>query len=430
MQLELITIGDELCRGEIVNTNGAWMAASLWDMQMTVGHIVTCGDLPEEMALAIRNAAQRSEVVLVCGGLGPTIDDCTVDVMCSLGGVPACLHEPSAIRMKERFAQIGIPLLDNVMRQVRHPEGSKTYENPVGAAPGFEMEVSGSVVICLPGPPREMKAIFNAHLRERLAAIRKAKGEEIEHVARCVLRVFGKSETVVATELEDLPLPEGCSLHYQVVFPELLVKLVVRSQDPSRAKEQLQVLETEVRDRLGSSLYGSGDQSLAEVVGQLLRERGQTLSTAESCTGGKVGAALTDAAGASEYFVGGAVTYSNAEKTRQLDVSEKLLDTHGAVSEEVALAMAKGIAARSQSDWGVSITGIAGPGGGSPDKPVGTVWIAVAGPHQVLVAKKRNWPGTRSQVRDYSVFRALDAVRRQLLEASEEGASADGEVKE
>lgn len=416
MQVELLTIGDELCRGEIINTNAAWMAAALWDMQIVVDHIVTCGDLAEEMALAMARAAERSDLVLVCGGLGPTVDDLTVDVVAKLAGSPAVEHSPSAIRMKERFAQLGIPLIGEVMRQVRHPEGSRVYENPVGAAPSFEILLNGASVICLPGPPREMKAIFDTHLVKRISELRAASGQKIKSVAKKTYRVFGKGESVVASALEDLELGSGASLHYQVSFPEVLVKLVVKRKEESQAVTDLERLDKEIHRRLGHLVYAENQQSMAQALGVLLSAHKQTIATAESCTGGMIAAKLTDVAGASEYYLGGAVTYTNAEKTRQCGVPLATLDKHGAVSEEVVIAMAEGIRDRVGSSWGVSVSGIAGPGGGSAEKPVGTVWIAIAGPGGKTVAKKYSWSGDRERVRLLACYWALNAVRRRMIE--------------
>ncbi|MBL4636082.1 MAG: competence/damage-inducible protein A [Kofleriaceae bacterium] len=416
MHVELLTIGDELCRGEIVNTNGAWMAAKLWDMQISVDHIVTCGDLEPEMTAALRNAAKRSDLVLVCGGLGPTVDDLTVDVVSKVAGLRAVEHKPSAKRMKVRFTELGIPLIGDVMRQVRHPEGSTVYENPVGAAPSFEICLDNAVVICLPGPPREMKSIFTTHLEARIAQLRAASGQEVECVAKKIFRVFGKGESVIAAAMEGLQLGQGASLHYQVVFPEVLVKVVVRDKDEYLARDQLDRVSKDVRIRLDGAIYGEDDTSMAQAVGDLLRQRGETIATAESCTGGMIGGKLTDAPGSSEYYLGGAVTYSNAEKTRQCGVEELVLETHGAVSQEVVIAMAEGIRERVGSSWAVSVSGIAGPGGGSDDRPVGTVWVAVAGPDGKTTSKKYSWPGDRDRVRLLACNWALNAVRRRIIE--------------
>jgi nicotinamide-nucleotide amidase len=416
MRAEIITVGDELCRGEIVNTNASWLADALWALQITVTHIVTCRDLIEDMAAAILNAAQRSDLVLIGGGLGPTLDDLTVDVVSQLAHLSPRVHPASEERMRARYAAAGATPAENAFRQVRIPEGARAYENPVGAAPGFEVSLESCQVFCLPGPPRELKGIFDAHLRARIAELRISSGEVTEHLARKKLRVFGKGESKIAEALEGIELGEGASLHYQVSFPETLVKLVVRHSEEEVARERMDTIESEIRSRLGTWIYGEDEDSLAAALGRQLASRNHTIATAESCTGGMIATLLTEVPGSSAYVLGGAVTYSNAEKVRQLGVSEQTLESQGAVSEEVVLEMACGMRERSGADWAVSVSGVAGPGGGTEAKPVGTVWIAVAGPEGRLYSKKYQWPGKRDQVRALAAHWALNAVRRQLQE--------------
>ncbi len=416
MRAEIITIGDELCRGEIVNTNANWLAAALWDLQITVTHILSCRDLIEDIIEAASEATSRSDLVLISGGLGPTLDDLTVDALCKLADRPAVTDLPSENRMRERFASASVSLGDNAMRQVRVPQGARVYANPAGLAPAFELELSGAVAICLPGPPRELKAIFDTHLSERIATLRLERGAKVEHIAKVTLRIFGKGEGSIATDLDGVTMAEGASLHYQVKFPETLVKLVARASDEEIAKANLADLESQVRGRLGSWIYGENNDSLAAALGRELVARGQNIAVAESCTGGMIGSLLTDVAGSSAYFIGGAVTYSNAEKVRQLGVSEATLQREGAVSESVVKEMAAGIRERAGADWAVSVSGIAGPSGGTEEKPVGTVWIAALGPAGESYSKRYQWPGTRDQVRALAAHWALNAVRRLLQE--------------
>lgn len=414
MRAEIITIGDELCRGEIVDTNASWLAGALWDMQITVTHLHSCRDVASDMAEVIGLAAKRSDLVLLSGGLGPTLDDLTVDLVAEMAGVPAVVHEESAIRMRKKYERAGYRMVPNAERQVRAPEGALLYVNSAGAAPGFEVTLGSCAVIALPGPPRELKAIFGDHLRTRIGELRLARGEALEHVARRILRVFGKGESHIAAALEDLAMGQGGSLHYQVKFPETLVKLVIRSDSEKGAWDQLAIVEADVRERLGGFVYGVDGDSLPAALLRGLQAAGHTISTAESCTGGKVAALLTDLPGVSQSFPGGAITYSNAEKTRQLGVLESTLLNHGAVSEPVVQEMARGVRERFGTDWGVAVSGIAGPDGGTEEKPVGTVWIAVAGPDGTCKSKVYCWPGTREQVRALSAYWALNLVRRQL----------------
>jgi nicotinamide-nucleotide amidase len=414
MRAEIITIGDELCRGEIVNTNASWLAAALWERQVTVTHMHSCLDVTEDMAELVQTASNRSDLVLLSGGLGPTSDDLTVDMLAEVVGVQAVVHEPSAQNMRMRFAAAGIELVPNSERQVRAPEGARVFANSTGLAPGFEVSLHGASVIALPGPPRELKAIFIDHLSARISELRLARGETLEYVGRRIFRVFGKGESQIATALEGLPLGEGASLHFQVKFPETLVKIVVRRIAQEAADAELSSIDAEIRERLGWLVYGTDDDSMAKVLVRELERLGHTIATAESCTGGMISALLTDVSGVSKSFTGGAVTYSNEEKIRQLGVSPETLKAHGAVSCEVVAEMAQGVRERMGTDWGVAVSGIAGPGGGTEEKPVGTVWIGVAGPSGIRETKMYCWPWTRERVRGLAAHWALNLVRQQL----------------
>jgi nicotinamide-nucleotide amidase len=418
MRAAIITIGDELCRGEIVNTNANWLAAALWDLQITVTHIVSCRDLIEDIIEAAELAASRGDLVLISGGLGPTLDDLTIDAICQLTQQPAVADLPSEQRMRDRFASASVALGESAMRQVRVPSGARVYGNPVGLAPGFEVQLDSAIAICMPGPPRELKAIFNTHVKERLAALRFEREGKAEHIAKVTLRVFGIGEGKIATALEGVTMAQGVSLHYQVSFPETLVKLVARADEEEVSKAALAEVESEVRSRLGSWIYGEADDSLAAALGRELVARGQTIAVAESCTGGMISSLLTDVPGSSAYVIGGAVTYSNAEKVRQLGVLDETLQREGAVSEAVVKEMATGIRERTGADWATAVSGIAGPSGGTETKPVGTVWIAVEGPEGASYSKRYCWPGTRDQVRALSAHWALNAVRRLLQKGS------------
>ncbi|RMH42053.1 MAG: competence/damage-inducible protein A [Deltaproteobacteria bacterium] len=411
---EIVTVGDELCRGEIVDTNSSWLAENLWDLDITVAWMTSCRDIAADIARALRDAAGRSDVVLVSGGLGPTEDDLTVDVVAQLAGVAPQVHAPSLARMTERFARAGYRLTDNNRRQVRAPAGARVYDNPVGLAPGFEVAIDGTPVICLPGVPRELHAIFDADVRPRLVELREARGESVERIARRIYRVFGMGESHIDAALAGVTAGvAGASIHYQVKYPETLVKVVVRDRDAAAAGERLAALDREVRARLGDKIYGTDGDTLAGVLGRRLRAAGATLATAESCTGGLVGALVTDVPGASDYYVGGVVAYANAIKVSALGVSEETLAEYGAVSRECVVEMAQGARTRFGADYAVAVSGIAGPGGGTPDKPVGLVWLAVAGPGGGA-ERSFHWPGARDQIRSLAAHAALAMVLRQV----------------
>jgi nicotinamide-nucleotide amidase len=425
MRAEILTIGDELCRGEIVDTNSSHLAARLWDLAITTRWMTSCNDDAVDIATALEQAVGRADIVVCSGGLGPTEDDLTVDVVAGVLGVSPVIDEPARARLQAWFARLpadrgpvtlrgsaasgsggpGSPSTPGsqeisavLLRQVRVPAGARAFSNPAGLAPGFEVQLRGVPVLCLPGFPREIQAILEAGMEHRFAELREAVGT-VERIARRIYRVFGRGESQISTAcrgmIDGVP---GASIHYQVKFPETLVKLVVRGRDGAAVEGALDALDAQVRDRLRGYLYGDGDETLIDRTMRRLIEAGKTVATAESCTGGMIGEMLTRRPGSSRAFLGGAITYSNAEKVRQLGVREATLASHGAVSEPTVREMAAGARAGFGADLAVAVSGVAGPDGGSPDKPVGTVWLALAGPDGVVV-RKLAWPGARDQIR-------------------------------
>ena len=412
MRAEILTIGDELCRGEIVDTNSSYLAARLWDLGITTRWMTSCCDDDADLATAISQAVARADLVVCSGGLGPTEDDLTVDVTAKLAGVEPVIDDASRRRMEAWFA--GRTAVTPIqLRQVRVPAGARVYENPVGLAPGFELELRGVPVVCLPGFPREVHGIYDRALAARFAELREARGDR-ERIARQIYRVFGRGESQISQACRGVvDGVAGASIHYQVKFPETLVKLVVRDRDGEAAAARLAALDVQLRERLAPYLYGTGDETLLERAVRRLLEAKLTVSTAESCTGGMVGEMLTRMPGSSAAFLGGGIVYSNAEKVRQLGVSEETLAAHGAVSAETAREMALGAVERFGTSFAVSISGIAGPDGGTPEKPVGTVWIALAGrlpDVAVLATRKLSWPSTRDQIRTLAAWWSLAMI--------------------
>jgi nicotinamide-nucleotide amidase len=421
MRAEILTIGDELCRGEIVDTNSSHLAARLWDLSITTRWMTSCNDDKADIAAALAQAVTRADLVICSGGLGPTEDDLTVDVVADLMGVAPVFDEPSRARLERFFAQRGLPVLPAgsqpaatsitaiQLRQVRVPAGAHVYPNPGGLAPGFEVKIQGVPVICLPGFPREIQAILEASLERRLGELREAAGT-VERIARRLYRVFGRGESQISQACRGLvDGVAGASIHYQVKFPETLVKLVVRGPDGVAAAERLAAIDGELRDRLRGFLYGDGDETLPDRTVRRLIEVQKTVATAESCTGGMIGELLTRRPGSSRAFLGGAITYSNAEKVRQLGVTADTLAAHGAVSEPVVREMAQGCRERFGADFAVAVSGVAGPDGGSAEKPVGTVWLGLASEAGVAT-KLLNWPGARDQIRILASWWALRLV--------------------
>jgi nicotinamide-nucleotide amidase len=411
---EILTIGDELTRGEIVDTNSSWLAAQLWELDVAVRWKTSCRDEEADLRSALATAAARVDLVITSGGLGPTEDDLTCEVVASAAGVPIAIDETARAKLEMFLASRGRTVSEVNLRQARVPAGARVHANPAGLAPGFEVALGGVPVICLPGVPREVHSIWEAGLRARIDGIRQARGAA-PRIARCVYRIFGRAESQLSEALRGLVDGyEGASIHYQIKFPECLVKLVVRDPDAAAATTRLAELDAQLRARVGRWIYGTGDDPLPLVLGRALLAAGTRVAVAESCTGGMVGALLTDLAGSSGYFLGGAITYSNDEKVRQLGVSPDTLAAHGAVSEETVLEMASGIRARTGAEIGVAVSGIAGPGGGTAEKPVGTVWLAVDGPGAAKRTFRMQWPGARDQVRTLAAWWALDLVRQQL----------------
>jgi nicotinamide-nucleotide amidase len=301
------------------------------------------------------------------------------------------------------------------LRQVRVPTGARVHLNPAGLAPGFEVVLRGVPVLFLPGFPREIQAILEAGMERRFAELREARGE-VERIARRIYRVFGRGESQISQAcrgmIDGVP---GASIHYQVKFPETMVKLVIRDRDAAAAERALAGLDAEIRARLRGYLYGDGDETLIDRTVRRLIEAGKTVATAESCTGGMIGELLTRRPGSSRAFLGGAIAYSNAEKVRQLGVREATLASHGAVSEPTVREMALGARERFGADLAVAVSGIAGPDGGTPDKPVGTVWLALAGPGagnaaDPVTTKLLAWPGARDQIRTLASWWALRLI--------------------
>lgn len=416
MRAEILTIGDELCRGEIVDTNSSYLAAQLWDLGITTRWMTSCNDDEADLASAVTQAVQRADLVVCSGGLGPTEDDLTVDVVARLAGGTPEIDEPARKKMEAWFA--GRALVTPIqLRQVRVPgREARVFDNPVGLAPGFEVAIGGVPVICLPGVPRELHAIFDRGLRARLDELREALPDR-ERIARRIYRVFGRGESQISQAcrgvVDGVP---GASIHYQVKFPETLVKVVCRDRDQAAADERLAGIDRELRRRLAPQLYSIGDESMVERVMRRLLAAKQTVATCESCTGGMVGEMLTRMPGSSSAFLGGAITYTNDEKERQVGVKHETLLAHGAVSEETAREMARGARERFGCDHAVSITGIAGPDGGTKEKPVGTVWLALAtgpgkpGLEDRVATRKLSWPSTRDQVRLLAAWWALAMI--------------------
>jgi len=423
-QVVLLSQGDELLSGQTVDTNTSWLADQLTDMGLRVARAATAPDDRAAIERAVREAltdvteSASGGAVICTGGLGPTSDDLTAEAVAAVTGRPLALHEPSLERIRALFAAWGRDMPESNVKQAMMPQGSAVLENRWGTAPGFMVEHASergtALAFFLPGVPREMRQFWTHHVQPALSARLEAPPSR-----RVLLRCMGIAESSLQQRLDPFLGEPGLTISFRTKLPENQVKLIF---DPLDGEEG--VPEARVRDTLaralavvGRSCFGAdidgpcGD--IALVVGELLAARGETVATAESCTGGQVSAQLTAHAGSSRYFLEGACVYANAAKVRTCGVRQEDLDAVGAVSEEVARAMAEGIRDRAGTTYGIATTGIAGPGGGRPGKPVGTVHLAVATPSGTL-HRRLGLRGVRARITAMSAGLALDMLRRHL----------------
>ena len=429
---EVVTIGDELCRGEIIDSNSAWLAERLTALGFHVRFRSSTVDDEGDMKTTLLLAASRAQVIVCSGGLGPTEDDRTVDVVSALAGVEPVIDDGHRQRMAARFAERGFEVTPNNLRQVRVPSGAEVLANRAGLAPGFRIPLGANAqpanahpaeLFAMPGVPREMKRIFDDEIEPRLRALLASRGRQALSTAKRVWRVAAMGESHVDHRLKGLlDGIDGATLHFRIAFPENLVTVVVRRAEAAEADAVIERVDADVRTRLGEHVYATGDETLAAAVGARLRARNETLATAESCTGGLVSDLLTDVPGSSDYVRGGVVAYSNDLKRALLGVRESTLNEAGAVSEACVREMAEGIRKATGATWGLAISGIAGPGGGTPDKPVGLVHFAVAGPG-VVEARKVLWPGDRRMIKQIAAHATLFLLHRTMAAAAAAGAT-------
>ena len=386
----VVAIGDELLSGETVDTNSSHLDARLEAWGWRVVRHLTVADDEAEIARAFAEAASRSALVLSTGGMGPTQDDLTMAGLARALGGPLALNAAALAALEARAATRGWRLSPNNRRQAMVPEGAEVLINDVGSAPCVAATLNGAQVYCMPGVPSEVRWLLENRIKPRL-------GASTPEVLRRVVKVIGVGESLLEDRLKAvIGAHPKVRFGFRTMGAENHVKLAAHGAD---ASARLAEAEAEVRAELGDRAFGTGAQTLAEALGAALRSAGQTVATAESCTGGLIAKRLTDVPGSSAYVVGGVVAYANRAKVALLDVDPADLDAHGAVSAPVALQMAAGVRTRLGADWGLSATGVAGPGGGTTDKPVGLVWIGLAGPDGAQ-AKALDRPGDRANVRD------------------------------
>lgn len=412
MRAEIIAVGSELLTPYRLDTNSLFLTSQLNQLGIRVVHKTVVGDTPNDMHSSFQHALERAEVIVSSGGLGPTDDDRTRQAVSDLLGRKLRTDEAVLRHIKERFQRFrpGRVMPEINARQALVPEGAAVLPNPNGTAPGLWLESNGHVLILLPGVPAELRALFETQVKPRLARL----GEKLRLYTR-ELRITGLPESEVETRVSPLyALYPNTETTILASPPGIQLHPSVWSDDPAKAEKLLDEIVDRMALALGEHLYSSHGESLEEVVGRILTENRATIAVAESCTGGLLAERLTNVPGSSVYFLGGVVCYSNELKSRLVDVPPSLIEAKGAVSPDVALALAEGVRKLTGSRFGVGVTGIAGPGGGTPEKPVGLVYIGLAderGPRQ----KEFRFLGDRDRIRLFASQAALDMVRRYFL---------------
>jgi len=410
MKVEVISIGDELLIGQTVNTNASWMGMALRDIGANIDYGTVIRDEKSMMRDAFDLAFSRVDVVLVTGGLGPTKDDITKKVLCEYFGTELVQNDEVLAHVRGFFESRGRKMLDVNILQAHVPSNATVLHNNFGTAPGMWFEHEGKILVSMPGVPYEMKSIMTDHVIPRLE-----DRFELDKLYYRTLQIQGMGESYIAELIKDIEeelRTDELSLAY-LPSPGL-VRLRVSAKDTSVNREKIQGYISRIEDLLPKHAFGYEDDSLPEVIGKLLRDRGETVTTIESCTGGAVAAAITSIPGASDYFHGATVTYSDAIKSGVVGVESKTLKQFGAVSQQTVEEMAHGGRKLMNATYGVALSGIAGPEGGTDEKPVGTVWIAIATSEGVF-SKKCLFEKDRSRNIRRSVLTALNLLRCEIL---------------
>ncbi|MGE4589093.1 MAG: competence/damage-inducible protein A [Acidaminococcaceae bacterium] len=412
MIVEVINTGTELLLGDILNTNFQYLSKALNQKGFDVLYQTTVGDNENRLREVLKIALTRADIIITTGGLGPTRGDITKEMVASVLDLSLELDQETLEKINRFFIHRGICMPENNVKQAMVPQGAYVLKNDTGTAPGLAVENDGKLIILLPGPPNEMKHVCNLQMLPFLE----------EHFAKQgiihskVLRLRGIGESTVAEKLDDIIISQtNPTIAIYARSGEIIIRITAKSIDYDIAEEMILKMEKEVRKRLEDNIYGVDNESLAKKLGEELLKRNATISFAESCTGGLASSMLTDISGSSEYLLGSVVSYSNKAKADVINVSEVSLKKFGAVSEQVACEMAMGVRNLFGTTLGVSITGIAGPGGGSIEKPVGLVYMAIASENGT-VCQKHNFTGSRTDNKLRSVLAAFSLALDKLIE--------------
>ena len=405
----MLTIGDELLSGEVVDTNFRYIVEAVSSLGLIVVEHSTVADDEAVIAAAVERLAVLSAVLVVTGGLGPTSDDLTREGVARAAGVPLVRHPHIEEKLKSFFSSLGREMVRENLKQALLPEGAALIPVTRGTAPGFMMDVGGCLVAAIPGVPSEMAGMLRSHVLPAIES--KLRGAQVTETRK--IMTFGRGESDIAAMVADRIEAGGARYGFLALNGSIAVKLTVRAPTFEEARAKLDAEEAVLRKKLGNLVYAIGDDPMEKVLGRMLKKRGMTLAVAESCTGGMVCACMTNIPGSSDYFPGGAVTYTPRSKASLLGVPQELL-LKGAVSRPVAEAMARGVRHVYSSDIGVAITGVAGPGTGGEEIPLGTVCFGLADSAGVHSYEAR-LPGDRAMVRAIATAGALNAVRLHLL---------------
>lgn len=408
----VLATGDELVSGSLVDTNSAHIARELEDAGADVVRHVCVGDDMERLVQALRETSERADLAVVTGGLGPTMDDLSAEAAARAAGVELVLDEVALAWIRKLFVAIDRPMNPSNEKQAWLPEGAQRLDNPVGTAPGFAVTIGRCLFFFVPGVPHEMRRMVDEQVLPR---VRERLGSGVVHAAR-TLTTFGAPESAIGERVENAADGiSGMHVGIRADFPYIYVKLYARAASEDEAAAMLDRGAARVEEAVGEWMIAPHETTLSEVLGGLLRERGATLAVAESCTGGLIGHWITQVSGSSDYFLMSAVTYANEVKQAILGVSGKTLAGHGAVSEQTAREMAEGARRAAGATYGISTTGIAGPSGGSDEKPVGTVCVGLAGPDG-SEGRRYFFPiGGRERHKGLFAMAAMEVLRRRLL---------------
>lgn len=409
---EIVAIGSELLTPTKTDTNSLWLTELLNEIGIEVKLKTIVGDDEMRLEETLRDALSRSDIVITTGGLGPTEDDITRRVTAKAIGLDLVFKEDLLHHLRERFRAFGYDMPERNRQQAYVIEGSTVLPNPNGSAVGMMVEKEGKWLIVLPGPPRESRPMFTDHV---LPGLNETSGEVAVRRKRIMVSGLGESklDELIAPIYKEYENPVTAVLFSRT---EVEVQLTATARTAEEADAVNEELAAKIADKLGIAVFSTEGESMEEVIGNLLRENNSTLAVAESCTGGLVGERITEVPGSSDYFLEGFITYSNQAKTRQIRVPAELIEEHGAVSAEVAEAMAKGARETAGTDYAISTTGVAGPGGGTAEKPVGTVYVGIADEDGTR-SLRLNLPGDRHLVRWRTSQAALDLLRRRILRA-------------